>query len=60
MVEEIWFQDTRPILVKYDKVSASLRKMAEEIWIPDTRPTMIKYGKLHASLRKIAEEEQHK
>ena len=56
MVEEIWIPDTRPILLKYDKLSASLRKMAEEIWIPDTRPILIKYDKLCASIQKRAVE----
>ena len=56
MAEEIGISDTRPILIKYDTLSASLGKMAEETWIPDTRSILLKYEKLIANTTKMAEE----
>ena len=52
MAEDIWIPDTRPILIKYDKLSASFIKMDEETWIPDTRPILLKYGKIKCKHKK--------
>ena len=41
MAEEILIPDTRPILIKYEKLSASIVEMAERIQIPDTRPIRV-------------------
>ena len=50
MVEKIWIQDTTPILLKYDKLNARIRKMA------DKKTILIKYNKLGASIRKMKED----
>ena len=52
MAEEIWIPDTRPILIKYDKLSAIFIKTDEETWIPDTRPILLKYGKIKCTHKK--------
>jgi hypothetical protein len=41
MAEEILIPDTRPILIQYETLNASIVVMEERIQIPDTRPILI-------------------
>ena len=56
MMKEIWILDIRHILLKYEQLSARIRKIGEEIGLSDIRPIRIKYDKLGASIRKMVDD----